>query len=485
MEGEYRYHRAQTRVGKLSVSTKVFQGVGGVVNSGKDLAFNTLLLLYYSQILGLSASTVSIVIAITLLIDAITDPIVGSMSDNLKSRLGRRHPFMIGSALPFGLALYLLFAPPDGLSSLALTVWLFCVVVMARIAFTFFYVPWSALAAEFSDDYIERTSIITYRYLVGLFGGLGFTLFTWTYLFPNTEEFPSGQLNPDSYPVFGVFVGVVVVVCTLVSSLGTRREIPYLLQPKESSVPFSFRRTLRETYMAFKNRNFRTLFIMFLLFSSVAGVGSVFDIYMNTYFWELSPAELRWLTLSFIGVVLAFATVPRLQRHLDKHTILIWFLSLYMIGAVLKVCFRFWDVWPDNADPMLLFTLVLYEILRVYLLSTAGIMVSSLLADIVDEQELETGHRQEGVFSSVLTFCTKATGGLGLVIGGLLLEHFIAFPQQVDVGEVEDRTLFLLAFIDGVAVPMLLFIPIYLISKVTMTRARLAEVQAALRSLRR
>ena len=484
MSDTFPYTREAIREGKVPVSTKIYQGFGGIVNSHKDFAFNTFLLLYYSQILGVSASLVSIVIAISLVVDAISDPVVGSISDNYKSKLGRRHPFMLGAAIPFGLAMYFLFAPPSGLGDGLLLGWLLFFTISARLAFTFFIVPWSAIAAEFSNDYVERTSIITYRYMVGWTGGVLFSLFAWTYLFPNTEEYPAGQLNPEYYSVFGLVVCCLVITWALISALGTKKEIRYLLQPTKPTPSFSFARTFDEVMLALQNANFRRLFLLFLMFSGLAGVGGVFDIYMNTYFWEFTPDELRWFALAAIGAICVFISVPTLQKSIDKHTLLQYFLSIYMVGAILKVCFRFWDIWPDNGDPMLLYLLIVHAIILTFLLTTCGIMVGSLIADLMDEQELETGKRQEGVFSSALSFSAKATSSLGIIIGGFLLDFIVRFPKQAQIGTVDNDTLFSLAFCDGVAVPLLFFVPIYLMSRMTMTRSRLREVQAALQDRR-
>ncbi len=480
MPESFQYTREAVREGKVPVSTKIYQGFGGIANSHKDFAFGTFLLLYYSQILGVSASLVSVVIAISLFIDAITDPVVGSISDNYKSRLGRRHPFMLGAALPFGITMYFLFAPPSGLSDVFLLGWLLFFTLSTRLAFTFFIVPWNAIAAEFSSDYVERTSIITYRYMVGWTGGVLFALFAWTYLFPNTEEYPAGQLNPEYYPVFGLVVCCLVITWSLISSLGTRKEIRYLLQPIAPTPRFSFRRTIDEVKLALQNANFRRLFLLFLMFSGLAGVGGVFDIFMNTYFWEFTSAELRWFALSAIGAICSFISVPLLQRKIDKHILLQYFLALFMLGAILKVCFRFWGIWPDNGDPMLLYLLIVHAIIQIYLITTCGIMVGSLIADLMDEQELETGRRQEGVFSSAISFSSKATSSVGLIIGGVLLDFVIIFPKQAQIGAVDNDILFRLAVTDGVVVPLLFFIPIYLMSTMTMTRARLKEIQAVL-----
>ena len=96
---------------------------------------------------------------------------VGSFSDNLRSRLGRRHPLMYVASVPLGFFLYLVFSPPAGLSEIGLFAWLVVFAIATRVSMAFYLVPWNALFAEFSDDYAERTSIITFRYLVGWIGG--------------------------------------------------------------------------------------------------------------------------------------------------------------------------------------------------------------------------------------------------------------------------------------------------------------------------
>ena len=110
MTDSVKYTRARVREGKVSVATKIGQGIGALPGVYKDFAFNTLLLLYYSQILGLPALSASAVIAVALIVDAVTDPLVGSLSDNMHSPLGRRHLLMYGSAIPLGLSMYFLFA---------------------------------------------------------------------------------------------------------------------------------------------------------------------------------------------------------------------------------------------------------------------------------------------------------------------------------------------------------------------------------------
>src|SRR5690606_38229786 len=92
--GEGRFRRERERSGRVPFRSQVFQGLGALPDTFKTFAFNTFLLLYYNQVLGLPALYVSAAMFVAVLVDAVTDPIVGSYSDRFRSRLGRRHPFM-------------------------------------------------------------------------------------------------------------------------------------------------------------------------------------------------------------------------------------------------------------------------------------------------------------------------------------------------------------------------------------------------------
>ena len=176
----------------------------------------------------------------------------------------------------------------------------------------------------------------------------------------------------------------------------------------------------------------------------------------------------------------AFVLVPLLQQRFQKQQILVTVLTATMVLAMIKVIFRFADIWPDNGDPWLLVCLVIHTSLAAGLLTTAGIMFGSMVADLVDEQEHRVGRRQEGVFSSALGFSAKATSSLGLIIGGFLLDFVIGFPRGTQPGEVAGDILFRLAFTDGIAVPICYFLPIYMLSRYTLTRDRLTAIQAEL-----
>src|SRR5262245_58565380 len=365
------YVRARQRSGALPLSTKIYQGIGALPDSLKTWAFNTFLLLYYNQVLGLTYTLASAAIMIALIVDAVVDPLVGSFSDNLKTRLGRRHPLMYAAVVPLTLCLYLVFAPPNGLGQTGLFVWLTAFAIGSRVSMAFYLVPWSALFAEFSDDYVERSSIVTYRYLCGWIGAIIFTTTVWTFIFPTTAEAP-GQLNPAAYHVFAPVLAVCIGVAAFLTTHLTRREVPYLLQSVDGGRSFSFGQVFRDLRLAFGNRDYVALVIAVLGFSAIAGADGALEIYMQTYFWGLVSEDIRWFALSFIGSLAAFVLVTPLQRRFDKKQLLIGSLVIGLINGVLFVSLRFADVLPANHSPLLLPILIVYTIIRVAILTIAG-----------------------------------------------------------------------------------------------------------------
>jgi GPH family glycoside/pentoside/hexuronide:cation symporter len=474
------YARAQTRSGRLPLSTKVYQGIGALPDTLKNFAFSTFLLFYYNQVLGMSAAIASLAIMIALIIDALADPIVGSFSDNLRSRLGRRHPLMYGASLPLGVFLYLVFAPPAGFSDAMLFAWLVTFSVATRISMAFFVVPWNALFAEFSDDYAERTSIVTFRYLVGWIGGVVFTFVTWSWIFPASAQFSQGHLDPDAYHVFAPVLGLLVALSAFLTTHLTRREVPYLLQPVGAPVRFSLQRVGSDVLMALRNRDFLVLFMALLTASAIGGTVEALNIYLQTYFWGFDGAELRWFAFVIIGFMAAFAIMPLLQERFDKKHLVIFGLVFLVMNGVAMIGLRFLDVLPANDSPLLLPLLIVNATVQVCVFTIVAIMFGSMVADTLDAQELATGRRQEGVFSAALSFSGKATSGLGVLLGGLLLDYVIRFPSGATPASVAPGTINLLGAIAGIALPLLFLFPFSLISRYRITREAHAEIRRKL-----
>jgi GPH family glycoside/pentoside/hexuronide:cation symporter len=148
----------------LTFLEKSAYGLGQLAEGLKNGSFGAFLFFYYVQVLGLSGTYAGLAIGIALLIDAITDPLAGSISDNSQSKIGRRHPFIYAAAVPLAFSFYMLFSPGCD-SQIGLFVWLLVFAVLTRVSMTFYYVPHIALGAELSSDFDERTTIVAFRQL--------------------------------------------------------------------------------------------------------------------------------------------------------------------------------------------------------------------------------------------------------------------------------------------------------------------------------
>jgi Na+/melibiose symporter-like transporter len=201
----------------VSALTRFSYGAGAAANGIKNTAFNTYLLLYFNQVLGVPAAIVSTALALTLIIDAVADPLIGRVSDVTRSRWGRRHPFIYAAALPTALFFGLVWFVPDGFSDVQTGIWIFCIASLARVSISAFEIPTSAMASELTHDYTERTRLFAMRWWFGYAGAYGFAAFSLAVFFAATPRFPRGQLNPDGYVWFALtgatLIFIAMVVC--------------------------------------------------------------------------------------------------------------------------------------------------------------------------------------------------------------------------------------------------------------------------------
>lgn len=423
-------------VTKLSRRTKFAYGIGQVGEQVKTRGFDLFVFFYFQQVLGLSGTLAGAAVAIALVVDAVTDPIAGALSDRWASPRGRRHPFMYASAAPLGLFWFLLFFPPSGLGQWGLFGWLTCFAILVRAAMTLYHVPHIALGAELTSDYEERTAVVAWRNLAGMVGGVGTAVIGYSF-FPESEEYGNALLNPAGYPRVALFGSVVMVVTIWYSAWGTRDQIPRLAAAPPASEAISIGGIAREYRKAWQNPSFRGLFIGFAVFAISFGVTQTLGPHINVFFWEFSKTQLQILPLPFaLGFVVGVVGSARLHARYDKKACMIGSSVVAVVLGNLAIVLRFLGLFPDNHSPALLPTVAC---LLLFLAVGAGVAftsAASMMADVAQEFELETGKPQEGILFSAVSFSGKLASGAGHVIGGIGID-LIAFPVMVkDPGSV-------------------------------------------------
>ena len=465
---------------KLTFFTKTAYGVGQMSQGVKDTAFQSFLVFYFSQVLGMPAIMAGFAALIALLFDAITDPLMGDISDNWHSKWGRRHPFMIAAVIPFPISLYMLFSPPVGLDPDGLFLWLLGWSIVVRILLTMFNVPHNALGAELSQDYQERTKIVSYRTFLGYVGGIILSVVALNSFFKASETYPNGMLNVDGYSSLGALAGIIAFVAMTLCILGTKHTIPYLPKAPENQKKVDLSRSFKAFAQAIKLGPFRIIFTVQIMTMIAGGAGATFMLYLGSYFFELSTAEISLLTLTIVvGLVPASIIAPVLSKRIDKMPSLVTCLLVATAFSFSPIYLRLLGVLPENDSPLIMPILFATYVVGYSFFIAAGIVIGSMLADIADLHASNTGKRQEGLFFAANSFAQKATFGIGTLFAGIGLD-LIAFPKQVDVSMVSEETIFNLGLIAGPLPFAIYLIAAYIATKYDLNKTRHTEVYVQL-----
>ncbi len=425
-------------VRRIGTGTMAAYGFGAVAYGVKDSGFGTFLLLFYNQVLGLPAATVGLVVMLALLVDALIDPAVGFLSDRTRGRWGRRHPWMYAAALPIAIGWILLWNPP-ALSEPLTLVWLFAAAVIVRSAVSCYEVPSVALTPELTADYDERTRIMAYRYLFGWTGGLAMLASAYLIFLAPTPEFPNGLLNRAGYVPFAITGAIVMAGAILVSAFGTHHEIKRLPQPDMRTG--TLRQSFVELRATVKNRAFLLLMLAGVCAYTNQGISYALSNYLYSYVWGFRGATFFYLAMTLmLGVVVAFAMAPRMAKRFGKPRAAAGAVLVAGLFHTMPYWLRLAGVMPNPGNPMLLPALFAQFVLGTALSVSAFIIGASMMADVVEDSEVRTGLRSEGVFFAGSFFVQKCTSGLGIFIAGMILA-VAGFPEKATPGMVPADTI--------------------------------------------
>jgi len=416
---------AASKHAPLGLGLKVGYSSGQLVEGVINNALAYFLLFYVTTACGLGGGLAGIALSIGLIIDAVMDPLIGSLSDGWRSRIGRRLPFMLAGVVPLAVCFVLVFALPSGLSQIGLAIWVAGLLIVMRISMSLFVLPYQAVSAELSDDYRERSSLMSWRWGIGQIGALmvmilGFGVFLGG---------KNGLTNRAAYLPFGlslaaIFTGGALLAIWITRLTRERQHAPSATHGALGS------RVFRELVEVFRNRSFRTLFFGALLFFVSIGVYSALTLHANTFFWRISAGQTQMVTLSLFGGLLLGAPLagPLLARF-EKATILTAGMLGLGLGMGAPFLLRFAGLLPLTGQPLTL-VLSLIGLFAGSLMAAAAIAFMAMIADAADEHEFLFGARREGLFFAGWAFASKAATGLGALISGTVLQ-VIHFPTDL------------------------------------------------------
>ena len=430
--------RAVPPARRLSFRSRLSFGIGSIAYGVKDNGFATFLLLFYNQVVGLPAALVGLAIMGALVVEAFVDPLVGYLSDHTRGRWGRRHPWMYASALPVAIGWLLLWNPPEW-SQGATLLYVFGSALLVRVALSMFEIPGAALGPELSADYDERTRLFSYRYLFGWGGGLAMLALAYAVFLVPDAKHPVGTLNAVGYSHMAALAALVMATSIIVSAIGLHPEIPRLPQVARSDE--TLREHLRDFGRTVWNRGFLWLMAAGVFAYTAQGISFALSLYMYQFVWLFAQADYNWLSVSLmIGALGAFFLAPGLTRGGDKaRSAMLLSLAAGVLVAA-PYLLRIAGLFPVPGSPLLLPLLLSIFAANTACGVAAFILGAAMLSDVVEDSEVRTGKRSEGVFFAGGFFVQKLVGGLGIFVAGRILA-FAEFPASAKPGLVPVATI--------------------------------------------
>jgi len=401
---------------------KVAFGIGAMCNDFMGNVIMFLAMPIFNIGLGLDARLVGIALAIPKVWDAITDPIMGNISDNTRLKFGRRKPYMLAGSFFGGLLFALMWRVSPDWSQMQLFIWLTGMSVLFYTAYTVFIVPCNGLASELTMDVKERTRVMAYRSFFAYSAGL---LTPWAYKLCFVKQF--GATDVEAVKWVGVIFGLLIIVTGAIPAIFCKENPAGEEQDKIKIVP-----AIKETL---KNRPF--LLLIGMVFFILMGIMLVqpMQLYIGIYYLfdgdKSAAAQLGGVagTMFAVGGMAATPLVAWLGTHFGKRRTLLLALIVLVVSSLLS-----W-VFYTPVNPYL--SLICMAIMAPGM-ACVWILLGAMLADVCDLDELNTGLRREGMYGAMYSWFLKAAIGGVLAVSGFLVawsgvdpELTVQLPQAV------------------------------------------------------
>lgn len=446
----------------LSIGTKLAYGTGDLGPAMVSMIKGFFLLNFLINIAGLSPIAAGSVLLIGKVWDAINDPIVGTLTDRTRTRWGRRRPWLLFGSVPFALAFYLHFIVPSGMSDAGLF-WYYVVVgILLDAGFTAVNVPYAALTPELSQNNQDRTDLNMYRFSFSVLGGLVAAILYNIIV----EQVYKGSPQTGN-AVQGIIIAIVIIISNIIVFAYTSEKD---FSEEDEGEKISF---IDGYKIALSSRPFLSVSLIYLLtWLSIQFVQTLIVFFFRDYMG--GDMGMPFLILLFALQLSNFFFIliwGYLSRRVGRKKVFYYGMPVWMVALI-----GLYFVQPG-------------QITMVYILAMlSGVGVSlgflipwSLLPDVVDDDELKTGKRREGVFYGFFVFLQKLGISIGLFLQGVVLE-WAGYVEAIDgVAQPQpDSAIMAIRLLITIAPIIFLLLSVYAVYKNPIDRHRLAEIQAEL-----
>ncbi len=452
---------------RISLKQKSAYAIGMLVNNLQAAALPAMVVILNLG-LGMDPLLVGLLGAIPRIFDAVSDPMLGYISDNTRTRWGRRRPFIFVGALTAGLIFALMWQLPPGHTQ-TFYFWTFMAAsILFFLAYTVYATPFVAFGYEMTADYHERTRLHAFANTVGQLAWLGVP---WFYALMASNLFRD---TVHGARVLAIWVGVIVAVLGIVPAIFCRER--KVMAPKAAE---GFLKNMSQFFKGIGTTFRCSPFVKicgatFLVFNGFQ-LGMSFSIYVMIYYLFHGNDAAAGKLMGWFGMLTSIATlcvIPLtgfIATHLGKRKTFLITISLSIVGYALK-----WFGYNPAYPYWLLFASPLVAFGTGSLFTLMGSMIS----DVCDYDELETHQRREGVFGAIYWWMVKVGMALAGLLTGVLLK-VSGFDVALEAGQSE-RTLLLLRVFD-VGIPIITsFIALWIIASYSITEERAHEIRSEL-----
>jgi GPH family glycoside/pentoside/hexuronide:cation symporter len=398
---------------KLDFSTKLAYGAGDLGTAITANVLAVFLLIFFTNVAGLSPGLAGSVLMIGKIWDAINDPIVGILSDRTQSRWGRRHPWMIFGAIPFGIFFFLQWIVPQFSSDPSANQWgLFWYYVIISILFNSFYtavnLPYTALTPELTQDYDERTSLNSFRFAFSI-GGSILSLVLALGIFGTIKNNPIQQ-----YLVLGAISAVISVLPIYWCVWGTRKRVKETERQRQEVAQSESLPYLQQLKIAFSNRPFVYVIGIYLCsWLAVQNTVAVIPYFVKSWM-GLADQDFTKVVMAVqvTGLIMLFVW-SEVSKRVGKKAVYFMGMTVWIIAEI-----GLFFLKPGQVGLM-----YLLAVMAGVGVSTAYLVPWSMIPDVIELDELQTGQRREGIFYGFMVLLQKVALAIGLFLVGVSLQQ--------------------------------------------------------------
>ena len=463
---------------RIPLIQKIAYGIGSFTNNFQAAASGNMMIVL-NLAYGMNPALVALLSGIPRLTDALTDPLMGYISDNTRSRWGRRRPYLFVGAITASVIFVALWQIPSGLTHGGIFAYFLVVSLLFFLAYTVFATPWVALGYELTPDYHERVRLMGLQNFMGQFAWLTAPWFMAFMTLPFFGSMASGA------SWLAVVVALTCALTGIVPALLIReRFADYAATPTET-VSIGNRAvteivTFGKGFMTtIVNRDFLMLAgATFLVFNGFQLIAS-FQSYVIIFFLYGGSAADAAPLIGYLGTVGSIATflviilTTYLGSKIGKRETFYICVGISTIGYASK-----WFLYSVENPYLILFSAPLIS----FGLGSLFTLMGSMIADVCDLDELKTGERREGMYGSIFWWVVKLGMALATVLGGILL-NATGFDIALEGAQTE-RSLFLMRLFDVIVPVISSVLAIWLIHAYTITERRANDIRTELEERR-